>query len=506
MKKARLIILFIAVFGFNIKAYAASASLYTSSRNVYVGDSFSVGVNVNGVASWEIHVSASGPVSGCTINESDVSSNALNTNKTFTASCRATNTGTITLSLSGNGTSDSEERSTKFSGSTTVNVSKRPSQPSGGGGNTSGSGSNNNSNNNTSNNNNNNNNTTPTKEVDDGKSKNNKIKEIKVDGYNLVKVDDNNYTLSVSNDISKIKINATAEDSKSTITGIGEHNLSIGENNIEIIVTSESGAQNKINIKVTRKDGFYLDDLDNLLKKENINSINIKIDENTKITKEDLKKIKNSKKNVNLDFYDSTKKIIYSFILNGSKISDKSDFIPKAIFDSNYRKEILKLSNYADGMLVKIPDENGSLKGIKLKLFVGSKYSNDDMVNIYSFDKNQKTIKQVGTGEVKDGYIVFDFDDNKDYLLTMSSISLNTNKKKKNNMLLLSSIIEFVVIIGLVLSIVLKKKLKTQAKDEVLTETKISETNAPIELSSPVQTKLPEINSNNVENHEKVEE
>ena len=35
----------------------------------------------------------------------------------------------------------------------------------------------------------------------------------------------------------------------------------IGENNIEIIVTSESGLENIINILVTRRDGYYIENI-----------------------------------------------------------------------------------------------------------------------------------------------------------------------------------------------------------------------------------------------------
>ena len=53
-------------------------------------------------------------------------------------------------------------------------------------------------------------------------------------------------------------------------SGKVDYKYKVGENNCEVIVTSESGEQNKINIKVTRKDAYYLDDLETLLKDDKI--------------------------------------------------------------------------------------------------------------------------------------------------------------------------------------------------------------------------------------------
>ena len=111
------------------------------------------------------------------------------------------------------------------------------------------------------------------------KTKNNNLKEIEVKGYELVKVDDHNYTLTVANDVENIDINATAEDSKASVTGTGNHELIVGDNDILIIISSESGIENKINVKVTRKDAYDLDDLKSLLEngKKDIN-ISVKAD------------------------------------------------------------------------------------------------------------------------------------------------------------------------------------------------------------------------------------
>ena len=210
MKKVKyLIISLISIFAFNINVFAASGSLGVSSSSVYVGDSFTVTANVSSAAAWNIHVSASGPVSGCSINQADATADAMDTNKTFSATCTATGTGTITIRLSGDVTSASDGNAVNVSGSRSVTVSNRPTPPS----------NNNNNNNNNNSNNNSNNNNSNNNQATDNRSKNNNIKELSVEGYDLTKVDNNNYTLSVPNDVTSINIKATAEDSKSKVTG-----------------------------------------------------------------------------------------------------------------------------------------------------------------------------------------------------------------------------------------------------------------------------------------------
>ena len=130
MKKLKyLIITFILGFIFNINAYAVSSSFAVTSTSVYVGDSFTVTVKLNGVAAWNVHTSVTGPVEGCIINQADASQDGKNTNKTFTASCKATQTGTIKIELTGDATylkSDNTDDSITLSGSKSVTVKNKP--------------------------------------------------------------------------------------------------------------------------------------------------------------------------------------------------------------------------------------------------------------------------------------------------------------------------------------------------------------------------------------------
>ena len=91
------------------------------------------------------------------------------------------------------------------------------------------------------------------------KSTNNKLKSISIGEYEIVKINSNYYEASVGNDVDKINLNVVAEDKKAKITGAGIKQLNAGENNFSIVITSESGTQNRINLKVIKEQTEILD-------------------------------------------------------------------------------------------------------------------------------------------------------------------------------------------------------------------------------------------------------
>ncbi len=86
-----------------------------------------------------------------------------------------------------------------------------------------------------------------------GLSGNNLLSSLSIEGYQM-EFDPQNYDyeLIVADNKSSITVSAQALDSKSTITGLGAHNLSAGLNDINITVTAENGEQRVYNIGVYR--------------------------------------------------------------------------------------------------------------------------------------------------------------------------------------------------------------------------------------------------------------
>ena len=471
VKKIQIIIISLAAaFLLSANSFAASGNIYVSESNVYVNDTFSVSVSITSSAAWNIHVTASGPVSGCTINVADATADAKDDNKTFTASCRATGTGIITLSLSGDVTSASDGNAVYLSGSRTVTVTEKPSpdnnENTGGntGGNTSSNPGDNTSGNKPT--------TDGNKEPISTKSTNNELSSISVDGYSLTKVDNNNYKLEVTHDIESVNVKATAADAKAKVSGTGEHNIKDGENTIVVTITSESGAKNYINLTITRKNGFYLENLDYIIAKK-INNADIIISGDTTVSSSDITKMKDSGMTFNLIYSNESKRLISGWVIDGSKIKKQNNFNTAVSFDSEYREEILKLSNYSNGLIVSThthPD------GARLRLYVGNKFENGNLVNVYSYSSNE--LKMISEEiEVRNGIVELDTTDSNTYFLTLSSVASAKTKpnevaevdsqEEDNNGPLIAIIVGALAVILLsviVIFIIIARKKKKQAE------------------------------------------
>jgi hypothetical protein len=276
----------------------------------------------------------------------------------------------------------------------------------------------------------------------DNRSKNNNLKSISVEGYQLEKVNNNNYTLNVSNSVTSVKIIAVAEDSKASVSGTGVYDLKVGENKITVTVTAENGSKNTIIVKITRKDGYYLEDLDKLLKEGN-NNIDIVLKSDSKVTKENINSIKNSGKVVNLNYYDSNKKLIYGFIVDGNALKESVEMLT-SVENSPSDEKIYEKINYADGVFVRLI--NGEVpNGIKLRVNVSDKYKEGDKVNIYGYQNNKLTL--LGNGiSVRNGYVEINLKDGMEYVVTKANLNLVGSGISGLNIYIIISVVEFLVI------------------------------------------------------------
>ncbi len=411
MKRKYLLVLLLAIALIPFKVCAAGGfSVSGSSVSMYPGETKTITITSNNaVGRLNISSSNSGVAS--------VSSDKLfiqdsGSTGNFTITSNSVGTAIISVVASEHFATMEEEYLTGLTKTITVNVVAKPAPAPTPTPSPTPAPNNNNNNSNNSNNNGNNNN-------QNSKSQNNNVKKLTVEDYSLIKVDNNNYTLTVTNDVSSIDLKATLEDSKASVTGTGKHNLNIGENNIEVVVTSEAGSQNKINVKVTRKDAFYLEDLDYVLKNNKIKDVNINIEKDTVISKSDLDKIKTASKTVNLNYYNDEKKLVYSFVVDGTKLKVNSNLDTTVSYNPKNKSTMMKNSNYADGIYLEF---NSSLNNLKIKLYVGDKFKTGDVVNLYSYEKNKYKLYESKL-KVNDGYIEFDKNTSNDYLVSMTQLS-----------------------------------------------------------------------------------
>ena len=289
-------------------------------------------------------------------------------------------------------------------------------------------------------------------------SKNNKLKDLIAEGFELVKIDNNNYTLSVSNDVTSVNIKAIAEDNKAKVSGNGSHELKIGENVIDLVITSESGLKNKINIKVIRKEGYDLSDLEKLLSDPNVNDINVDINIGENISSKLLELIKNSKKVVKLNHFDDNKKLSYSWIIEGSKIKSVREFSTDVSFVSEHKQEIDKSSNYADGLYINIKHNGDFPEGTRIRLYVGDTYLDENLVNVYYYNNINKNLDLIKNDLLVDnGYIEFPLERSSEYFVTMSNINKTNTKSIMStnyNIFIIISVIELIIIMCMILYII----------------------------------------------------
>lgn len=213
----------------------------------------------------------------------------------------------------------------------------------------------------------------------DNRSSTNTLSNLKVSNGTLSPAfasDVNNYSVSVTNDISSITIDATLTDGKSSFVsgfGPGSYSLEPGPNKIYVKVKSESGAVNVYNITVTR--------------------------ETTP-----------SACTTNTEELALLKGIQFSVDINGVEIDQIEDFDPK-VFTYNDIKVPYKVSNLTVEALTQDEEDITSVEGAQdlevlvqkeVKITVTSKacptYS-----NVYTLNVTRQPEEQLGTsGELTD--------------------------------------------------------------------------------------------------------
>ena len=137
----------------------------------------------------------------------------------------------------------------------------------------------------------------------------------------------------------------------------------------------------------------------------------------------------------------------YSWVIDGSKLKNTNEVLTTLSSDSENKKDILRLSNYADGLFVNLKQNSNFPEGTKLKVFVGSKYEDNDIVSVYAYVKNGDKLELVESeAKVENGFVVFSVIDFSDYFVTLSSIE-NSSASNSNNTFVIIAIIEFILIL-----------------------------------------------------------
>lgn len=227
LKFIKMAAVFIVVAGiWNLSGFihAASLSVTASASTIYVGDSVTFTVSASGGAG---NVSVSGAANGTYWLE--------NSSQSFTVTASAE--GTLTVSASGTLGDFNTEEDVTVSGSASVQVVARPTETP--------------------------KNETPQKQ-ETQKPEEKKQEEKKLSSNaNLASLSisqgtlspkfsasKTQYTVNLNGDVSSIKVNATAADSKAVVYGTGTKSLKPGKNTISVSVAAEDGSTKEYTITV----------------------------------------------------------------------------------------------------------------------------------------------------------------------------------------------------------------------------------------------------------------
>lgn len=282
------------------------------------------------------------------------------------------------------------------------------------------------------------------------KNSDNTLKELSIDGLNLTpdfNASTTSYTVTAPSDVEKINIKATPNDSKATVTGNGEQDVSAGANNLEIVVTAENGAtktytitlnvleKDPIEIKIGKKKYTVVRKIDDLPDVALFEKCDVEVG-NEKVTGYYNEKLniyllalKDEKGKIGLYIYDNNKKsyVKYEYITEG-KITlylNNPDKIP----DKFKKYNVMVKNTSVDVYKISKSDSLGIVYGTNIE--TGHK-------GWYVFDKKEQTLARY-------------YD--KEALFYKKQI-----ESYKNYLMILAGIVSVIIIVVVIISLVKGKK------------------------------------------------
>lgn len=436
IKRIKYILLVIFAFViFKPEVNAGSLSIWASASNIEVGSKVTVSVNAKNVAgTFNVTSSNNSVLSGGVTGE-------WMEDDTYTFSFTAKTVGKATITVLAVDAADFDTDG-GFTGakSVTLNVVAKKQSPSGG---SSGGG-------------------TSTKPSTGGTtadkkeySSDNTLKSLSIEGYNLepkFNKDTTEYKLTVDEAVEKINVKAESNHNKASVKGIGEINLSSGENTIEIKVTAENGNDKiyKIIVNVTDLNPIKVkvgSDEYTIVKKNNdlIEKLDYYEEVVLNIEEQEVVAYENTKTNVTLVL-----------------LKDKDNKIKYYIFDK-YKNTYIEY-NYISvgGITLQLLDSNEELKNYKrydlelqdkkidyykikgshkVGLIYGTNVKNGN-TGYYVYDKNEDTLSKYYDEEIKiykeeikkyKSYLMFTLGGIAFISIILIIKSIQNNKKKVKN-------------------------------------------------------------------------
>lgn len=316
-------------------------------------------------------------------------------------------------------------------------------------------------------------------ELEASYSKNNNLSSLGVEGYTLneeFNKDTLEYTVTVPSDIEKITLTGAAEDKKASINGLGEFEVSEGENKFEVVVTAENGSTKTYTVKVNVEDK---------------NPIEVTIDGKKYTVVKRASTLtapatfEPATERINDIEVPAFKSKITGYTLIGLKGEDGTQSL--YIYDAEYNKYTLYTELKTEGMLLfpkTAPTSPKYYKQTKVTI-------NGTEVDAYQYDgvKDYYLVYGVNIETGTEGFYQYDMVNNT--ITRYNDKIINELTKKNENFLMIIIIlgVETIVII-MILLITLTRKRKDKIKVKKVSFKDLDrELNEPIKKEQPEQTK-----------------
>ncbi len=230
MKYLKILLFAIVSFIFvgNVHAASGSISVSSSTKMAVVGSTFTVTVKVScseALGSWQFGLAYDSAYVSLQSGDTSIAAygDGQSKVKTYTYKFKAIKSGSASIRITGASMVSWNDVNTLFTPSisnTSVNVKTQ-------------------------------------KEIEASYSKDNNLKSLSVEGFELSPAfskDVTEYSINVPDDVLSIKVAAQVNDGKASVRGTGTIDVSEGNNKLEVIVTAQNGSTKTYIINVTVKD------------------------------------------------------------------------------------------------------------------------------------------------------------------------------------------------------------------------------------------------------------
>lgn len=287
------------------------------------------------------------------------------------------------------------------------------------------------------------------------------LSKIEISGYDLnFNKNKTNYSLEIPNDVVELNINATPNKATSNVVISGNKNLKVGDNKVKINVTSLDKTTKEYIINVVRKDEIpetVIENLSQTLKNTTKDTIALKIIDNSEISSDVLKQVKEANKNLIINGYDKKNNLLYSWNLNSESIDEKNKYDFGISFASENQNRILELTNYSEMININFNHSGILPNETKIKIYVGDKFEDSEKLNLYYYNKDNEVMESIAKKlNVEEGFVEFELDHCSEYILTRATLHDFTNNI---NVFFITTIAEGLVIITLLVLFIYKEKI-----------------------------------------------